>query len=60
MFQKELLENTRCMKHWAGRQRRGVTQFYGSIVKDLLEQDSVHIDVDYAITKLEEMIKING
>lgn len=58
MFENELLQNTRCMKHWSGRRTRGVTQFYGSAIKDLLHNNSVDIDIDYSISRLNEMINL--
>ena len=58
MFEKSLLENTKCMKHWAGRNTRGVTQFYGFIIKNLLNTTENIIDVEYSIERLEEMIKL--
>ena len=36
MFQTELLESTIVLKHWAGRNSRGVTQFQGSALNKLI------------------------
>lgn len=58
MFEKELLQNTRCMRHWAGRNTRGVTQFYGAVIKQLLNQDSVNIDENYSTERLKGMIEL--
>jgi hypothetical protein len=58
MFQQELLENTKCMKHWAGRGTRGVTQFYGYIIKDLLLNNDNKIDSGYSLQRLKEMIDL--
>lgn len=58
MFQYELLENTRCMQHWAGRGTRGVTQFYGAVIKDILTSYRTNIDINYSIDRLKEMIKL--
>ena len=58
MFQKELLENTRCMNHWAGKSTRGVTQFYGAVIKNILSSYELSIDIDYSISRLQEMINL--
>ena len=58
MFEYDLLNNTKSMKHWAGRNTRGVTQFYGHIIKDLLTKTSNHINLEYAIKRLKEMINL--
>lgn len=58
MFQYELLKNTRCMQHWAGRGTRGVTQFYGAVIKDILTSYRTNIDINYSIDRLKEMIKL--
>ena len=36
MFQKELLDSTILLKHWSGRNSRGVTQFQGEVIHKLL------------------------
>ena len=36
MFQSDLLKSTILLKHWSGRNSRGVTQFRGDIIHDLL------------------------
>ena len=58
MFEYDLLKNTKTMKHWAGRNTRGVTQFYGSIIKELLTKDNSNIDLEYSTNKLKEMIDL--
>jgi hypothetical protein len=45
MFQKELLSSTILLKHWAGRNSRGVTQFDGSTIHHLILNPSSNIDV---------------
>ncbi len=58
IFQTELLKNTKCIYQWAGRETRGVTQLYGHIIKDLLSNTSLNIDIDYSISRLKEMINL--
>ena len=58
IFQQELLENTKCMYQWAGRNTRGVTQFYSSCIKSLLNSYTPNINIDYSIERLNEMINL--
>jgi len=44
VFQKDLLKSTILLRHWAGRNSRGVTQFEGSTIQKLLETPSIVID----------------
>jgi len=46
------------MKHWAGRNTRGATQFYGHIIKDLLTKQQPNINIDYSVERLKEMISL--
>lgn len=56
VFQKELLEGTMCHNHWAGRNSRGVTQFKGTTIDNILSKTSHNIDKNLAIDFLNEMI----
>ncbi len=44
VFQKDLLKSTILLRHWAGRNSRGVTQFEGTTIRKLLETPSTIID----------------
>lgn len=44
MFQKDLLEATILLRHWAGRNSRGVSQFEGGAINDLIEKPDSQID----------------
>lgn len=46
MFNNQLLSNTRIIKHWAGRNSRGVTQYEGSALEDIVEDFDFGIDYD--------------
>jgi len=48
MFQKDLLQGTILLRHWAGRNSRGVAQFEGQVVDALIDRPSAEIDVDKA------------
>jgi len=58
MFQKDLLEATILLKHWAGRNSRGVTQFEGRAINGLIEQPSIEIDESKAKEFLERVIAL--
>ena len=44
MFQKDLLGATILLRHWAGRNSRGVTQFEGKTIDDLMVTPDTVID----------------
>lgn len=48
VFQKDLLESTITLKHWAGRNSRGVTQFVGTTIHDLIINPRNNIDESLA------------
>jgi len=57
VFQKKLLNETKCIQHWAGRNSRGVTQFMGKVINELLKEPCNEIDRKNAIEYLEDLIK---
>jgi hypothetical protein len=44
MFQEDLLEATILLRHWAGRNSRGVSQFEGRAINGLIERPNTQID----------------
>lgn len=46
MFQKDLLNSTILLKHWSGRNSRGVTQFEGITLNKLILSPNNEIDID--------------
>ena len=58
MFQVELLRSTILLKHWAGRNSRGVTQFKGSALNELILSPNNHIDIDESKRFLQNLIKL--
>ena len=44
MFHRQLLSGTRIMKHWAGRNSRGVTQYDGRALEAIVEEFDAEID----------------
>ena len=49
MFQETLLGSTVLLKHWAGRNSRGVSQFEGKAVSKLILEPADDINVDDAV-----------
>lgn len=45
MFNRQLLSGTRIIKHWAGRNSRGVTQYDGRTLEAIV--DDFDLDIDY-------------
>lgn len=45
MYNTQLLSGTRIIKHWAGRNSRGVTQYDGTALKQIVEQFDPNIDI---------------
>lgn len=46
MFNRQLLSGTRIIKHWAGRNSRGVTQYDGRTLEAVVEEFDFGIDYD--------------
>ena len=58
MFQQDLLSATITLKHWAGRNSRGVTQFEGSVIHDLIFNPSSRIEVELAKRFLADVVDL--
>jgi hypothetical protein len=58
MFQKDLIDATVMIHHWAGRNSRGVTQFYGNKIHDIMKNNISIIDLDQAKEFLSNLIRI--
>lgn len=58
MFQKDLLKSTILLKHWAGRNSRGVSQFEGEIIHKLILSSNNEIDIKESKKFLEKLIKL--
>ena len=55
-FQKDLLEATILLRHWTGRNSRGVSQFDGRTINRLIEKPSAEINESTAKAFLEHII----
>jgi hypothetical protein len=58
MFQIKLLKSTILLKHWAGRNSRGVTQFEGKTINGLIRNPETDINETTAVKFLEEIIAL--
>ena len=57
LFDSRLIDGTNIQHHWAGRNTRGVTQFVGNTLKDILfDNDVSQIEPEKAKEFLEELI----
>lgn len=56
MFQKDLLGSTILLKHWSGRNSRGVAQFEGVTLNKLILSPNNEIDVKASKTFLDTLI----
>jgi hypothetical protein len=58
MFQKDLLNSTILLKHWSGRNSRGVAQFEGITLNKLILCPNNEIDVDISKKFLNTLIDL--
>ena len=58
MFQADLLHATNLLKHWAGRNSRGVSQFEGKKISDLILKPRANIGCQEATEFLERLIAL--
>jgi len=58
MFQRDLLRATILLRHWAGRNSRGVSQFEGTAIDELLKSPDSRIDEQEALEFLAGVIAL--
>jgi len=58
IFHTELLATTITLRHWAGRHSRGVTQFNGSVVNQIIRHPTNNVDVEGATIFLKNLIEL--
>lgn len=58
MFQKDLLDATILLRHWAGRNSRGVSQFEGKVINDLIKRPDYYIDESKARRFLAKVVAL--
>jgi hypothetical protein len=58
MFQEKLLRATLLLRHWSGRNSRGVSQFEGTAINDLIVKPKFAITTDEAHEFLQRVIAL--
>jgi hypothetical protein len=58
MFQTDLLAGTILLKHWSGRNSRGVSQFEGKAIEALIRNPKSNVDTEGAIAFLKRLIEL--
>jgi hypothetical protein len=58
MFQEKLLNSTILLRHWAGRNSRGVTQFEGKTISGLILSPDQTIDKQKSMSFLNDVLKL--
>ena len=56
MFNRQLLSGTRIIRHWAGRNSRGVTQYDGRALEEIVENFDFYIDREASQKFLSECL----
>ena len=58
VFQKDLLSGTILLKHWAGRNSRGVAQFHGETIQKLILEPDNDIDLASSEKFVSQLIEL--
>lgn len=58
MFQNDLRNTTHLLKHWAGRNSRGVSQFNGQTIDALIKEPNNNIDIVKSQNFLENIMSL--
>jgi hypothetical protein len=58
MFQERLLSSTILLKHWAGRNSRGVSQFEGKTISELILSPDSTINEEASIRFLQVILEL--
>ena len=58
IFQDELLNSTYLLKHWAGRNSRGVSQFNGKVIQNLILNYTNKIDIESSQKFIQEIVEL--
>ena len=58
MFQTDLLASTILLKHWSGRNSRGVSQFEGKTIKALIHAPKNDVDTEGAVAFLQRLVEL--
>jgi hypothetical protein len=58
VFQEDLLDATLTLKHWSGRNSRGVTQFEGATLHNLIVEPNRKFDSEKAESFLRDLVSL--
>ena len=58
MFQEDLLDSTLLLKHWSGRNSRGVSQFEGKTIGELILSPKSQINTEKAASFLQKVLAL--
>lgn len=58
MFNRQILSGTRIIKHWAGRNSRGVTQYDGRALEAIVKDFDIGIDYKAAQNLISDFLKV--
>lgn len=58
VFDKKLLDSTVIISHWAGRNSKGVAQFYGENISHIIKNQLIDIDEDKAHKFLDKLLSL--
>ena len=56
MYNRQLLSGTRVIKHWAGRNSRGVTQYDGHSLEEIVSNFDCTIDSEQSERYIRELL----
>jgi hypothetical protein len=58
MFNKKLIDSTITLHHWAGRNSRGVTQFNGTGLNEIIKSFENFIDIEQSVKWVKTLIEL--
>jgi len=58
MFQRDLLRSTILLRHWSGRNSRGVTQFEGKAIDELIALPNSSINKGESVKFLKRVMEL--
>ena len=58
MYNRQLLEGTRTLKHWAGRNSRGVTQYEGISLENIVFNFDEEINIPTAKDFIKSLLEL--
>ena len=58
VFDGSLIESTVIIKHWAGRNSKGVAQFWGENINKIIKEHSISIDTEQAQLFLQKLLEL--